>query len=59
MDWTLCKTCQRVVWTTDVDKAGNCIICAPKPVQATPDAPVDVLEPVVPADAPKPHWWKG
>jgi hypothetical protein len=29
MDATTCKTCQRAVWTTDVDGEGYCIFCVP------------------------------
>jgi formylmethanofuran dehydrogenase subunit E len=24
-----CKKCGRAVWTPDVNKAGNCVICSP------------------------------
>ena len=35
-----CATCQRAVWTTDVDADGRCTLCqpAPSPV-ADPDRP--------------------
>lgn len=38
MDSTTCKTCNRVVWTTDVNEAGICVVCLEeKPAGAVAD----------------------
>lgn len=41
MNHTTCKTCGRAVFSHHVDKDGNCVLCAPKPVVETHPAPVD------------------
>lgn len=54
MESTTCQTCQRAVWASDVDRNGNCVLCAPVAPGAESVAPVPVRATADDADVPAP-----
>ena len=51
MTATLCAACRRIVWTTDVDATGRCVLCRPDEGATAPVRPRRKLAPIpIPED---------
>ena len=46
MDSTTCKKCNRVVWTTDVNESGLCVVCLEEKPAGAVTEPEPELSPV-------------